>query len=429
MRLPTHAVAGDDTPTDVLSIRETDGAVRTRGHPRSLVPVALLGGAVAAAATLAVCLAVGLVGWFVTDAGTHGVPRDALRTGALAWLTAHGSGVSIGDVPVTLVPLGITAACSWACWRLGHRVGEMLSGHGPDAARLSDGERDWTVPVATGTFTAGYLLVAVGTLRMAEAAAAGAVPGRLVAWTVTLGLLVAGPAIAVGSGRAAIWASLVPRAVVAAAAGALRVLVGLLAVSVATLATALAMDLGSAANMFSRLHTDVGEGVVFAVLALMLVPNATAFAGSYLLGPGFVVGTQTLVSPGLVVLGPLPLFPLFAALPEEGTPMPWVAGLMALPPLAAAFAVARNQRRFPTRSYADGALRGCAAGILAGAGFAVLSVLAGGAAGPGRMRTLAPLADQVLVHGVLALGLGGLVGGLVATWWQRRTPAAEPVAG
>ena len=42
-----------------------------------------------------VCLALGVIGWFLTDAGAHGAPRDGLRTGALGWLLAHGSGVSV----------------------------------------------------------------------------------------------------------------------------------------------------------------------------------------------------------------------------------------------------------------------------------------------------------------------------------------------
>ena len=51
---------------------------------RPLVLVATLGGAAAAAGTLLVCLAAGVVGWFLSDGGAHGVPRDGLRTGALA---------------------------------------------------------------------------------------------------------------------------------------------------------------------------------------------------------------------------------------------------------------------------------------------------------------------------------------------------------
>jgi hypothetical protein len=47
-------------------------------------------------------------------------------------------------------------------------------------------------------------------------------------------------------------------------------------------------------------------------------------------------------------------------------------------------------------------------------------VIAGGAVGPGRMAEVGPAAGQVLVHAVVAFGGGGLVGGLLATWRQRR---------
>ena len=52
--------------------------------------------------------------------------------------------------------------------------------------------------------------------------------------------------------------------------------------------------------------------------------------------------------------------------------------------------------------------------------FGGLAGLAGGAVGPGRMRDVAPLAGDVLVHAITAFGVGGLLGGLVMTWWQRR---------
>ena len=69
-------------------------------HRRPLVLLATLAGAVAAAGTLVVCLAFGVAGWFLTDAGAHGTPRDGLRVGALAWLMAHGSGVHVGGALV-----------------------------------------------------------------------------------------------------------------------------------------------------------------------------------------------------------------------------------------------------------------------------------------------------------------------------------------
>ena len=77
-------------------------------HKRPLVLLAPLAGVLAASGTLVVCLALGVAGWFLTDAGEHGAPRDGLRTGALAWLMAHGSGVHVEGVLVTLMPLGIS---------------------------------------------------------------------------------------------------------------------------------------------------------------------------------------------------------------------------------------------------------------------------------------------------------------------------------
>ena len=50
----------------------------------------------------------------------------------------------------------------------------------------------------------------------------------------------------------------------------------------------------------------------------------------------------------------------------------------------------------------------------------MLAALAGGAVGPGRMRDVAPLAGEVMVHAIASFGLGGLLGGLAMTWWQRR---------
>jgi hypothetical protein len=43
------------------------------------------------------------------------------------------------------------------------------------------------------------------------------------------------------------------------------------------------------------------------------------------------------------------------------------------------------------------------------------------------MGDVGPLVGAVLVHAVTGFGIGGLGGGLVATWWQRRT--LEPVGG
>jgi len=390
------------------------------GHRRPLALIATLGGLAAAGSTLLVCLAVGVVGWFLTDAGAHGTPRDGLRVGALGWLLAHGSGVSVQGVSLTAVPLGITLLCAWAAWRVGHRVGDSVSGHGPDADRIADGERDWTVLTASFLFTVGYVGVVLVTLSMATEPATGASGARVVEWALLLCLCFGAPAIAVGSGRAAIWAAYLPASLRASAAACRSILLTWLAVAGLTFLAALVLDFGSAANVMSRLHTDGGDAALLVLLSAMVVPNATAFAGSYLLGPGFSVGAHTLVSPALVVLGPLPMFPLLAALPADGPTSGWTVGVVAVPVLVAAVAAARTQRRLPTLRWDEGALRGCAGGVAAGVLFAVVAAVSGGAVGPGRMREVGPFAFDVLVHAITAFGVGGLVGGLVMTWWLRR---------
>lgn len=393
---------------------------------RPLVLVATLGGAAAALAPLLVCVAVGIIGWFAADAGAHGVPRDGMRMGAVAWLMAHGSGITVYGTAVGIVPLGLTAICAWSMWRLGHRVGEALSGHGPDADRISDGERDLTVPIGSGLFFVGYALVAVVVATLTASVETTLSVPRVVLWSLGMSLVIAAPAIAIGSGRAAIWATFVPPVVRQAAATAAVVLTAFLALSTVVFLVALAFGVGEAATMMSRLHLGVGEGAVYAVANAGFAPNATLFSGSFLLGPGFAVGGNTLVSPGTVVLGALPLFALLAALPGVGAPGVLLSSLVWLPPLVAALATMWWQRRHPAPGWREAALRGCGGGIVAGVVFALLASVAGGAAGPGRMRHVGPFVPDVLVAAITAFGLGGLVGAVAMAWYQRRGSDVAP---
>ncbi len=397
---------------------DTRAAVDAR-HRRPLVLLAVLGGAAAAASTLVVCLAVGVVGWFLTDAGAHGAPRDGLRAGALAWLMGHGSGLTVSGVTISAIPLGISVICAWSVWRIAHRVGDSVSGHGPDGDAVADGARDWTVPAAALLFTAAYAAVAVAVLRTVAGVGAPS-SGRVLAWSILMALVVGGLSIAIGAGRAAIWAAFLPLSLRAASTVCLKVVSTLLLASLATFLVALAVDLGAALNVMSALHTDAGAATLYSGISLAVVPNAVLLAASYLLGPGFAVGTATIASPTAVVLGPVPAFPLLAALPDDGRPAGWVALLLLVPPIVAAYAAARVHRLYPTTRWEEGAVRGCAGGILAGLVIGALVALAGGSVGPGRMQDVGAAAGQVTLHAVVALGLGALVGSLVATWSYRR---------
>jgi hypothetical protein len=406
--------------TSLLTARTADPRILDARHRRPLVLLALLGGAAAAAGPLLVCLAVGVAGWFLTDAGAHGAPRDGLRAGAYAWLMGHGSGASVAGVAISAIPLGVSVVCAWAVWRIAHRVGDSVSGHGPDADAIADGVRDWTVPAATAMFTTGYLVVALVTLRSVGAETTPPSGLRVVVWSLLLCALVGGSSIAIGAGRAAIWTAYLPLSARAAATVCLKVVSLLLWASLATFVLALAVDFGAALNVMSELHANAEEVSLYAGVSLLALPNAVLFAASYLLGPGFAVGTATIASPTAVVLGPVPMFPMLAALPDDGQPAGWVALLLLVPPVVAAYAAAVTHRLYPTTRWEEAAVRGCGGGILAGLLTGALAGLAGGVVGPGRMQDVGPFAGQVVLHAVVALGLGALVGSLVATWSYRR---------
>jgi hypothetical protein len=389
---------------------------------RSLALVAVRGGLLAAAVPLGIAMMAALVGWFLTDGGVHGAPRDALRVGALGWLMAHGSGVHVNGSAVTALPLGLTALVAYAVWRAGQRTGERLSSHGPDAYALADGERDLTVPAGATIFTVSYVLAAIVVAVVAGTVQTQPSLGGVLLWSLLLAGGHGGAGIATGSGRAAVWLGYVPEPVRDALAVAVRVLTWMLGLSTVVFLIALLVDGGAALSVLSQLGTNLAGGTAYVVLCLLVVPNAAVFAGSYLLGPGFTVGTGTLVSPTVVALGPVPMFPLLAALPDNGPTPVWTPFLIALPPIGAALAVARSRHRRPTTDWDVGAARGLSAGVVAALFFAALAALAGGAVGPGRMADVGPLVGSTLLHGIVALGIGGLVGGLVGTWLTRRNP-------
>jgi hypothetical protein len=394
-------------------------------HARPRRPLwlsALLAGLLAALGPLTVCLAWGVIGWFVTDAGAHGQPSDGLRVGALAWLAAHGSGVVVGGAAITAMPLLLSWLSAVVVWRSAHRCGESVAPFGPDADGLANGERDWTVPLSTGIFAGAYGAVAWLTLSLAGADRVASVPGLILGGSV-IAAGIGGAAIAAGSGRAAILVARFPLGLRAASSVGGRIARNLAWVALAVVAASMLWHLDDAATMASGIRADTGDSVLFWLANGLLLPNAVGMGAAYLLGPGFAVGAGTLVSPSSVTLGPLPLTPWLAALPPEGPSPEWVRALIVVPMLIAAVTAARGHLRYPTASLLDGALRAVGAGMVAAAMVAIGVWLSGGAVGPGRMRVFGAESAVVLTYGVAVLGIGALLGGLIMTWWWRRTLA------
>ena len=166
------------------------------------------------------------------------------------------------------------------------------------------------------------------------------------------------------------------------------------------------------------LHLDwVGVLAVF-LASLALLPVAIIWAIAWFSGAGFVLGAGSSVTPFETLLGPLPAFPLFGAIPQgwgwAGALAP--AMLVVLGIAIGAWASARSElrRSLSQRSWIGAVSSALLAAVLLGLIVAGLMVLASGAIGPGRLAVAGPEVWPVAGLIVLEVGSGlvlGVLGG------------------
>jgi len=382
-------------------------------------------GAAGAAAPLVVMLllwVVGLAAWYSTDGGSHGTPRDVLRVGADAWLLAHGADLVLRGRTVTAVPLGLTVVAALVTYRAGRWAGTA-----PAEGGRIDGLR-CTVR-SLGALAGAYAAVALVVALLARLPGARPDPPGALLGGAALAALAGGAGLVSGAG---LWPRVRPWVPVPAlAAGYGAVTAGLLVLGAgAVLAgVSLAVQGGAATAVLTALDAGATGGLLLVLLVALAAPNTALLGAAYLLGPGFSVGTGTVVSVTQVHLGEVPAVPLLAALPPEGAAPPWVAGLLAVPVLAGAAGGFLAGRAVPTRSYRTGAGRGVGTGLAAAVLLALAVAAAGGAIGPGRMSDLGSPPVPVLAAAVPALTPAAVLGALLAVWdvRRRRLPEARAV--
>jgi hypothetical protein len=242
-----------------------------------------------------------------------------------------------------------------------------------------------------------------------------------------MGALAGGLGLIRGAGLGSELRRAVPVAGLSVLYGAAAACVALVAAGALLTATAVAVQGAAAANVVEGLDLEPAGALMSLVLLAAIAPNVVLLGASYLLGPGFALGTGTVVSPQEVVLGPVPSVPVLAALPPTGWAPEWVVALLALPVLAGLGGGVLAGRLLPTASYQAAVVRGLGAGSLAAALFAAAAAQAGGALGPGRMAGTGVDLTDTLAAGGLALTPAAALGALLATWWTRRRGDADAV--
>jgi len=391
----------------VTDVRQRRGAGPASGPPAVRPSVVLHGSLVAAAAALsglATLAAVVLVAW-VADAGPGSTGTDAIRAAADAWLLAHGGGLTVPAGHLRGIPLGLTVLAAVVLHRAGASLARAVEV--PDLAAAGRAVAALAVPYAllaaavaavAGTATAASSAPLAGIGALLLAAAAG---GRGVLRAAGLG-----PALL---RRVPSWLPAVGRAVLAGVAA-------LVAAGLALLLVVLVGRAGRFAELVGALQPGFVGGVILLLGCVLLLPNGALWTVAYVAGPGFTVGAGTGVSPFGVTLGPVPSFPLLAALPGDGVPAPVVRAVLLLPVLAGVLAGWVVGRRLPAASgpgrlpaasgpgrlpalptgrVARPATYGLLAGGLVALVTAVLAVLAGGALGQGYLAAVGPSGWQV----------------------------------
>ncbi|HEY7012493.1 MAG TPA: DUF6350 family protein [Streptosporangiaceae bacterium] len=379
-------------------------------------PLAITGAIAACAAAgvgLVVLIMLVLAGWIAAPHAGVGL-TGVLRTAGLLWLIGHHVGFALPSAGrIGMLPLGLLLLPGTLLWRAGRWV--VRTGGVTKLRHVGYAGLALAVPYA---MVAGALALACGSALATPSLPQAVVCSFLLA--LTAGVLGGARAIAPWSRMAGLLPDRV-RSLTVGTAGALAVLV----TAGALLAGgSLILHLGQFRAVYGTLAPGaVGTGLLL-LAQLAYVPNAVIWAISFTLGPGFAFGTSTVIAPTGSALGPIPAFPMLAALPpgvHAAVPPALSVIVLAVPYLAGVFGGLLMTRAAPVLALEVAPLWGFGCGLLAGTVLAVLAAFAGGPLGNGRLAAIGPSGWQVGVVTALEVGVAAAVTAGVVNWLRFRS--------
>ena len=342
----------------------------------------------------------------------HGVPIQFSLDEVLAASLGLTEGQS--SFVVSLAPLGPAILTFWWGFRMGRR--ELVIDH-PVMV--------WFVAIATHTLLS-WGLHASATHPMASTDLADALirptlflaAGLVIAqWTTewSVGRKVLTEVLPVGA-----WQ--VVRAGATAGTAAVVIVMGLAGI---TLAGMLVVNYAEVISLYEALQPGVVGVIALSIAQLALIPTVMVWTGSWLVGPGFSLGSSAVFSPLGTDVQAVPALPMLAALPADQESLGM--GIISLPIIAAVIAGGLSARRLDHRMgvglwlpmdntgfFGQPVIRVFFTSVLA-TGFALAWVivplqLSSGTLGPGRFAEAGPDISQVLLWWGLQAGVGTLIG-------------------
>ncbi|MGW3362776.1 cell division protein PerM [Streptosporangium canum] len=417
-------------PRNVLSRIPLPGVTGDDDDVRRPLPVS---GMLAAAWTLGVGVAVlttlTLVGWIASPKGSLGPGLPGVfRTAAQIWLAAHHAGFAIPGGSVGLLPLGLTLLPAFLLYRAGIwmardadlslRLPARLPKNSPkDEANARRRAQLVLVAQAGISLAAPYALLAGIVALVTRNEVTQPFLGDVLVSHLVVAFLAGSLATARTIGPWRSMLRLLPerlRSVVVASAAALGIMLMAGAVMVFG---AIVVNFKQVQELSDILSPGFVGGLLLLLVQGLYLLNAVVWGMAYIAGPGFAVGTGTLVAPTGVQLGTVPSLPILGALPEAGPTPAWVMAVIALPFAAGAVAGVLGVRIAPSPSFEGAPLWGFVCGLATGATAGLLAALSGGSLGGTRLSAVGPAAWEVMLSVTLEVGVAAGISAGLANWW------------
>jgi hypothetical protein len=389
-------------------------------------PLVITGGIAACAAAasgLAVLTTITAIGWITAPhVGIGTGLAGVLRTTAVLWLVAHHVGFTVhGAGRIGMLPLGLVLL-----------PGALLAMAGRWVVRAGAVTRLRHAGYAAIALALPYTLLAAALAVASRTAQAAPSLWQAIVASFLLALVAGGLGAARGLAPWSRLASLLaprPRSIVLGMLGAVALLA---AAGAALTGGSLAAHLGQFKAAAGALEPGPTGGALLVLAQVAYAPNAIIWAIAYMLGPGFAVGTGTIVAPTGSALGAVPAFPMLAALPAGARSTGSILILvMAVPYLAGIFTGIVTVRVVPTPATEAAALWGFVAGAAAGVLAGLAAAFSGGPLGDGRLAAVGPSGWQVGLVAVLEIGVTAALTAAAANWLMlrrivRRNARARP---
>jgi hypothetical protein len=336
-----------------------------------------------------------ILAWWL--AGREAAVSAVLAAAATVWLAGHGVAVDVGGLHLTVTPLLLTALLAW-------RLAKAAAG----TTRAIGGRDGAAVRAAAGSVSILYIGLAAGGAVLAARGPFGVSIVQTLLYVAPFAIAVAAYGSAREAGvlpweRMSVWLRRGLRT------GALFV-IALLACGACALGVAFAVR-GPVVVDTLAVYGDGAWAVGF--ISLLYLPNLAVWAVAYLIGPGFAVGTDTSVQVALVELNPLPVFPLFAAVPNAPLPASATA-VLGLPLMLAAVLGVLLTYRSPDLRVPRVTTAALVAAVTASLLLAALAWASGGATGTGLLSRIGPSPVAVAGVGGAVAAIGMVCAALVA---------------